>query len=114
MRKIILVLAAVAALAIPTVAVAVDLHEPHIGTACEFGGTFHFVANGVNGATGSLTATWDQGGGSLASYVSGTAHKVNKGTNHWWVDAYGTLVSASATVGDKLVLSDYTCWEKKD
>jgi hypothetical protein len=38
----------------------------------------------------------------------------NQGTNHWTIDAIGTLQSASDTVGKKLVLSDSTCDEKKD
>ncbi len=100
---------AILALAVPTTALAVDLHQPHVGTTCADGGVFHFVANGVDGKVGKLTATFSGGG----SVVSLPAQKWNRGTNHWTIEAIGTLQSASATVGDKLVLSDYTCAEKK-
>jgi hypothetical protein len=81
-----------------------------VGTTCADGGVFHFVANGVNGKVGELTATFS-GGGSVADLP---AQKWNKGTNHWTIEGIGTLQSASATFGDKLVLSDYTCAEKDD
>ena len=81
-----------------------------MGLGCSEGGTFHFVANGVNGQVGALTVDFS-GVGDVTGLIS---TKYNQGTNHWTIDASGTIISASATVGDKLVLSDYTCDEKKD
>ena len=109
MRKYIVLIGLLAALAIPATALAVSLHQPHVGSSCPDGGTFHFVANGVDGGIGTLTANFS-GGGS----VSGLApDHTNQGTNHWTIDGIGTLTGASATVGAKLVLSDFTCDEKK-
>ena len=109
MRKYLLVAAAVVALAIPAVALAVDLHPAHVGTTCAHGGVFHFVANGVNGGKGTLTANFS-GGGSVDGLAT---TKFNQGTNHWTIEGFGTLTGASASVGAKLVLSDYTCYTKK-
>ena len=110
MRKTFALLVLLAALAIPATALAVSLHTPHVGTTCEGGGTFHFVANGVAGGVGTLTATFSGGG----SVIGLAPDKTNQGTNHWTIDGIGTLTGASATVGDKLVLSDFTCDEKKE
>jgi hypothetical protein len=111
MRRLFVLLGLLAVLAIPATALAVvELQSSHVGTTCEHGGTFHFVANGVDGGVGTLTATFS-GGGSVVNLAPD--HK-NQGTNHWTIDAIGTLQSASATVGKKLVLSDSTCDEKKD
>jgi len=111
MRRYFLLGAAVVALAIPAVALAaVNLQTAHVGTTCEHGGVFHFVANGVDGGKGALTANFSDGGS-----VAGLATvKFNQGTNHWTIEGFGTLTDASATVGTKLVLSDYTCYEKKE
>ena len=110
MKRFLIGLALVAVFAIPTTAFAVGLHAPHVGTGCADGGVFHFVANGVDGKVGALTVDFSEGGD-----INGQAStKYNKGTNHWTVDGWGYIVSASATEGSKLVLSDYTCYEKKD
>jgi len=110
MRKLLILAGLIAALAIPASALAVSLHEPHVGLGCSEGGTFHFVANGINGqGAGALTVDFSLGG-DVTGLVS---TKFNRGTNHWTIDASGTILSASATLGDKLVLSDYTCDEKK-
>lgn len=110
MRKTLTVLGVLAALAIPATAIAVDLHKPHVGLGCSEGGTFHFVANQTGGAVGTLDVDFS-GGGDVDDMAP--SHR-NRGTNHWWIDASGTIVSASATVGRMLVLSDYECDEKKD
>lgn len=109
MRKLFILAGLIAALAIPASALAVGLHEPHVGLGCSDGGTFHFVANGVNGQVGALTVDFSIGG-DVTGLVS---LKNNKGTNQWTIDASGTILSASATQGDKLVLSDFTCDAKK-
>ena len=112
MRKLFFLVGLIAALAIPATALAVDLHEPHVGVGCPGGdGTFHFVANGINGAgAGALTVNFSDGG-DVTALVS---TKFNRGTNHWTIDGSGTILTASATLGDKLVLSDFTCDAKKD
>ena len=101
MRRSFVLLGLLAVLAIPATALAVDLQSSHVGTTCEHGGTFHFVANGVDGGVGRLPRVlgWRVGRRPGAGYT-------NQGTNHWTIDAIGTLQSASATVGKKLVLSD--------
>ena len=118
MRKTFVLLGLLAALAIPATAFAVvSLHSDHVGTTCADGGSFHFVANGVDGAVGSLTVEFNGDGipnGDAAESVIGVSTKFNKGTNHWDVDGIGTLTGAWATEGAKLVLSDFTCGEKKD
>lgn len=110
MRKLLMIVGAVAALAIPATAIGVvNLHAPHVGAGCSEGGTFHFVANKVDGKVGALTVDFS-GTGDVTGLVS---TKYNQGTNHWTIDASGTIVSASATEGTKLVLSDFECDEKK-
>ncbi|HXF97742.1 MAG TPA: hypothetical protein VNJ46_03915 [Gaiellaceae bacterium] len=109
MRKVLVLGGLLAALAVPAAAIAVNLHEPHVGLGCPDGGTFHFVANQTGGAVGTLTVDFS-GGGDVTAISPNSS---NKGTNHWWVDASGTIVSASATAGQVLVLSDFECDEKK-
>lgn len=110
MRKFLVLAGMLAALAIPASALAlVNLHEPHVGLGCSDGGTFHFVANKVDGQVGALTVNF-----SGPTDVNGlVSTKFNQGTNHWTIDASGTIISAFATVGEKLVLSDFACDEKK-
>jgi hypothetical protein len=108
MRKVLMLVGVVAALAIPATAIGVDLHEPHVGLGCSDGGTFHFVAPGGS-ASSRLTVDFSGGGDVVALAPT----KVTPGTAHWTIDASGTIVSASATNADKLVLSDFTCDEKK-
>jgi hypothetical protein len=110
MRKVLALSGALAALAIPTAAIAVNLHEPHVGLGCPYGGTFHFVANQTGGKVGTLTVEFSSG----VRVIGLPPTSWNRGTNHWWVDASGTIVSASATEGKMLVLSDFECDEKKE
>lgn len=99
---------AIVALMIPATALAASLHTAHVGVTCEDGGTFHFVATGGGGA-GTLTANFT--GGNVGPVAQ---TKYNNGTTHWWITGSGTLTGAMSSVGDKLVLSDYECDEKKD
>jgi hypothetical protein len=108
MRRILVVVGMLAVLAIPATALAVDLQSSQVGTTCAHGGSWHFVANEVNGAVGSLTVHFSGG-----TVNAGVAVKHNQGTNQWTIDGFGTLLGATATVGSKLVLSDYTCFAKK-
>jgi len=107
MRKVAILVGLIAALAIPATAIAVDLQPSHVGSTCEAGGSFHFVAVGGT-ASSVLTVKFDG-----QTSVIGTPDKTNNGTAHWTIDASGTLDGASATNARKLVLSDFTCNEKK-
>jgi hypothetical protein len=110
MRKFILLVVALVALAIPATAVAVTLHEPHEGLGCEGGGTFHFVANQLGGATtGTLDATFSSGD----VIIDMSPTHTTRGTLHWTLEASGTVTSAESSVGGKLVLSDFECDDEK-
>ena len=108
MRKVLMLVGVVAALAIPATAIGVDLHDPHVGLGCSEGGTFHFVAPG-GGSTSRLTVNFS----GLGDVNAIAPTKFNNGTAHWTIDASGTIISASATNATKLVLSDFECDEKK-
>lgn len=108
MRKVLVLVGIVAALAIPATALSVDLHSAHVGTTCADGGMFHFVAVGGGGA-GQLSVSFSGGGGGTVQPEDSPS-----ANSHYWVEGFGTLLSASATEGRKLVLSSYTCYEKKD
>jgi hypothetical protein len=81
MRKIAVLVGVIAALAIPATAIAVDLQPSHVGTTCESGGSFHFVAIGGT-ASSVLTVKFDG-----QTSVIGTPDKSNNGTAHWTIDA---------------------------
>ena len=80
------------------------------GQSCgDFSGSWHFVNNQVPGAApGTLTATWSTG----EMCVVG-AGKISGPVQHFYCTAGGTLTSASTTLGGRLVLSDFTCSDKK-
>lgn len=113
MRKYFAGAVLVAALAIPTVAIAANLHTPHIGTSCPAGfvGTYHFVNNQTDGA---------QNAGTLNAVIGGVnysvlAYKVNQNVQHFLIEgAAGAVTSASTNLPGRLVISDFTCEEKKD
>lgn len=127
MRKIFLLAAVVAALAIPVAALAADWDNTKNGdlvaqgAACPQGGSgehtggawYHFVLNQVTPdyATGiTLSATF---AGSSASGVTPTA--INKKVQHFDVFGVGLLGSASTTGGGpdaKLVISGVICGKK--
>jgi len=112
-RKLFVVVGLVAALVIPTAAVSATLKSQHRNVfSCEFGGSFHFIQNqtATTATPNTLTATFSGG------VVVQNQDKVTPGgTYHWTIDAPpGTLVTATSTVAaGKLVLSDFTCNEKK-
>lgn len=111
MRKLFVLAGLVAALAVPTAAMAASLHEAHIGSSCPAGdiGTYHFVNNqtGGTGAAGTLTVQFSSGNqGPIAPYM------VLKSVNHYSVTATGTLLGASTTLPGNLVLSDLSCKKK--
>jgi hypothetical protein len=104
MKKLMLVLTAVAALAGGTL-MAADLGNLSGQSCGDFIGTWHFVNNQTGGAAaGTLTATFD--GGSLC--VTGPS-KVLGSTQHFYCTSAGTLTGASTNLPGKLVLSDFSC-----
>jgi hypothetical protein len=109
MKKWMLVLTAVVALAGGT-AMAATIGNLSGQSCGDFSGTWHFVNNQVPSGSGqgTLTATWTSGD----SCVVGPS-KVNGSTQHFNCVASGTLVSASTTLGGKLVLSDFSCETKE-
>lgn len=108
MKKLIFVVGVVVAFAIPAAAWGVAINPGQVGTGCSGDGDYHFVAPG-GGATSRLTVDFS-GGGDVTSIVP-TFY--NRGTAQWWVAASGTIITASATNADRLVLSDAICDEKK-
>ena len=113
MGKVILAVAALVALALPATAVPAELKAAHRNVVtCADGGSFHFVQN----QTGTTTA----GNTLIAQFTGGNVvqdeDKVTPGgTYHWTVTGTGTLVTATTDVAaGKLVLSDFTCSEKKE
>ncbi len=113
MKKILLLVGLVVALAVPTAALSATLKAQHQNVfSCEFGGSFHFIQNqtGTTAPTNILTATFTGG------MVVQNKDKVTPGgVYHWTIDAPpGTLVTATSTIAaGNLVLSDYTCNVKK-
>ena len=113
MRKIFLLVGLVAALVVPAAALSATLKVQHQNVySCEFGGSFHFIQNqtGTTATPNTLTATFSGG-----QVVQNQDKVTPGGTYHWTIDAApGTLITATSTVAaGKLVLSDYTCNEKK-
>lgn len=89
------------------VAVAAELSNGS-GQSCDGAGVWHFVNNQTGGAApGTLTATI----GGVAYVVGPSA--VNQNTQHFIVNASGTLEGASTNLPGRLVLSDLTCGGKE-
>ena len=108
MKKFLVVVGVVAALAIPAAALGVSINPGQIGQGCSGDGTYHFVAPG-GGADSTLTVDFSGSGDVTAIAPS----FYNNGTAHWTIAASGTIVSAEATNANRLVLSDFSCDEKK-
>ena len=105
-RKHAVALATIALVGVSTPAVAAEIGNLS-GQSCGSGtGTWHFVNNQTGGAAaGTLSATFSDG-----SVYSGVApSKVLGSTQHFYVSAGGTLLSASTNLPGKLVLSDFSC-----
>ena len=103
---------AVFALATATVGVASAASIENLnGQSCgDFTGTWHFVNNQTGGAAaGTLNATWSSG-----DACSVVAASVNKSTQHFFCTASGALTGASTNLPGRLVLSDFTCEDKKE
>ena len=110
MRKLLFVVGVVVAFAIPAAALGVNINPGQIGTGCSGDGDYHFVAPG-GGATSRLTVNFSGSGDISAPGMAPTFY--NNGTAHWWVEGSGTILSASATNANRLVLSEADCDEKK-
>jgi hypothetical protein len=119
MRKFIIALGAVVALALPTVGIAATLHEAHKGSECKSEGlvNWHFVNNQTGGASsGTLVAFFETGGADMNGADPGditltdAVPDVHGPTLHFNVQTSGdvTLVDANTgAVPGKLVLSDF-------
>ena len=108
MRKAMLVLVAVVALAGGTLSAA-SLGNLSGQSCGSFSGTWHFVNNQTGGAAaGTLTATWDTG-----ETCTVLASKVLASTQHFYCTASGSLTGASTNLPGKLVLSDFSCETKE-
>jgi len=108
MKKLLIIVGVIVAFAIPATALAVNINPGQLNTGCSGDGTYHFVAPGGS-ASSRLTVNFSGDGDVTA--IAPT--KVTNGTAHWTIDASGTIVSASATNANRLVLSDATCDAKK-
>jgi len=111
MKRVTLVLLAVAALAGATL-MAATLNPSQVGSSCPAGyiGTYHFVNNQTGGAApGVLTATWDSGNVCITSPTG-----VNRNMQHFYCTAAGTLEGASTNLPGSLVLSDLSCGDIKE
>lgn len=114
MRKYIALAGLVAALAIPAVAWAADLHSPHTGGVygCPAGyvGSYHFVNNQTAGTawTGHIEATFS----GPASTKGADAYMVLQNVQHFQIAAEGWLEDASTDLPGRLVLSDMSCKKK--
>jgi hypothetical protein len=110
MRKYFCLAVLVAALAVPAAALAANLHEAHVGTACPAGdvGTYHFVNNqtATNAAPGTLTVTFN------GVTTTHSPYMVLRTVQHFSVSSTGTLTAASTNLDGNLVLSDFSCKKK--
>ncbi|HET7450142.1 MAG TPA: hypothetical protein VFJ78_06055 [Gaiellaceae bacterium] len=114
--KFVVVAAVIAALAVPMAGVAASLANGNDQT-CGAGavGSFHFVNNQTEGATGgTLTATFQVGNSVIT--VTNSNPKVLKSVLQWTVQAPAGAVLVDADSGNvpgKLVLSDFSCTDVK-
>jgi hypothetical protein len=111
MRKAIAVVALVASFAVVgvSVALAANLQSSFVGTSCPGGGTgaWHFVNTQTGGGSSSLTTTWST---SLSPVVTAPS-VVNRNVTQYNVTHDGTLLSATTSLGGKIVVSDLDCGE---
>jgi hypothetical protein len=116
MRKLLVVAAVIAAIAIPAAALSATLDATkftgliNAGAACEDGAFYHFVNNQTGGAAaGTLTATFDVG----PNTVTGPYALAGPNVQHFSVFSEEKLTGASTgALPGKLVLSDVECFKK--
>jgi len=109
MRKWTMALAVVAALATAGGAVMAATLSNGQGQTCGGTGLWHFVNNQTGGAAaGTLDACFSSNG--VVTCTTGVQPtQVNGNTQHFYVTAAGTVVSAETNLPGKLVLSHFTC-----
>ena len=105
MRKAFGILAVIASFVLVgvSVAVAADLQESHVGKSCPGGGTgeWHFVNTQTGGGSSALTTTWS----TSPSPVVTAPSKVNQSVTQYDVTHDGVLLSATTSLGGKIVAS---------
>jgi hypothetical protein len=120
MRKILMLLGLVAALAIPAAALAATLDTGKFGDfisngdKCSSGAWYHFVNNQTGGASaGTLTTSFSNPSDQFPGNDVGPL-AVNQNVQHFYVWSKGHLDSASTNLPGKLVISGYACGKKHD
>ena len=97
------------ALMIPVVASAgAVLDEKRTGVGCPDGqqGTFAFTLNQATSTeAGTVTAVFSSG-----ENITVGAFTVSKRNQEYFINAYGTLLSASASLDGKLILNRFWCF----
>lgn len=110
MRKIMVMAAFALALGLSATAFAAEISNLSGQSCGDSSGTWHFVNNQTGGAgPGFLNASWDSG-----DFCGVGPSKVLGNTQHFDCIASGELISASTNLPGRLVLSDFTCGEKKE
>jgi hypothetical protein len=109
MRKWTMAFAVVAALATAGGAVMAATLSNGAGQTCAGTALWHFVNNQTGGApAGTLEACFSSGG--VVTCTSGVQPtSILSNTQHFYVTATGTVVSAQTNLPGKLVLSHFTC-----
>jgi hypothetical protein len=114
MRKILMLLGVVVALAIPTAALAATLDTGKFGdfisqgSKCQHGAFYHIVNPQSGGLDGSVTVDFSgTGDGTFGSYQS------PGNTTHYLVFGTGTLNSATDNLPGFLVISGVSCKKGK-
>jgi hypothetical protein len=98
------------ALTLSGAVMAADISNVNGQSCAALSGTWHFVNNQVprGSGDGTLTATWSSGD---TCTVGPSA--TNQSVQHFYCMASGELLSASTNLGGRLVLSDFSCEDKK-
>lgn len=122
MRKFVMLVGLIVALAIPAVALAADFDPSRFGDLigdgddCALGADYHFVNVHTAGASaGTISVYFDNGIVVPANDVgqpdqlNQAASKVNSHNQHFLVFSTGTLGDAVSSLPGRLVLSDITC-----
>jgi hypothetical protein len=113
MRKFLVLAMLLVGLAVPVTAYAADLlPQQENQFTCANGGTWHFVnvqTGGNYSGTGDITAHFT--GGDVTQSPNGAG--VLKNTTHYWLTATGTLTGAVTSNNGFIVLSNFSCNEKK-
>jgi hypothetical protein len=107
MRRYLALAGLTVALIVPAVASGAVL-EKGMGVGCPDGqqGTFAFTVNQVTSSEpGTVTAAFSSG----EVWTVGSPTYVTKKTREYFVNAYGTLLSASSSLDGKIILNRFWC-----